>query len=57
MFIDCKYVALLKIGGEEVARGVAQKVNIGSILGGHPIQVIDEIVLIQSIKDESAYDT
>jgi hypothetical protein len=54
-FFNSTYVALFNIKGEEVARGVVQKMGIGSILGGRPIRVTDEVVLIRSIKDENAH--
>jgi hypothetical protein len=48
-------VALFNIKREEVARGVVHKLGVSSILGGCPIQVMNKIVLVQSIKDEMAH--
>ena len=36
-FFNCTYMALFNIEIKEVARGVVQKMGIGSILSGHPI--------------------
>jgi hypothetical protein len=46
MFVECKHVALLNIGEEEVARGVVQKMGAGSILGGYSIQKTDDILFV-----------
>lgn len=49
-----KYVALLDIGGLEVARGVVQEHVVGCMVGGRPVRASDVVVLVRSVKDENA---
>jgi hypothetical protein len=48
-------VALFNIERKEVARRVVQKMGVGSIFGGRLVRVTNEIILIRSIKVESAH--
>ena len=48
-------MALFNIKRKEVVRGVVHKMGVSSILGSCPIQVMNKVVLVQSIKDEMAH--
>lgn len=53
-FGNPEVVSLFTIDGAEVAYNVVQQAKVVSIIGGRPIQIIDQVVCVKSILDGGA---